>query len=318
MSSHRFIHIFALILVILSFSFLGCTAAKDDTGNRGSRDQMMVYTTVYPLYDFASKVGGDRIKIKNIVPPGGEPHQWEPAPRDLADIGGADVVIYCGTGMEYWLDKLLPSLNPAKVAVVNAGQNVPTQGADPKQGDPADYCQAAVDPHIWVDPLNAKVMVDNILAGLNQADPANKKFYAANAARFKKELDALHDEYQTSLAGAQGKEFVVSHAAFGYLAQRYGLKQVAVRGLSPEVEPSPGDMAHIVKIAREKEIKVIFTETTVSPKVAEALAGELSAKTLVLNPMDALTKEDLAAGRDYLHIMRENLKNLKLALGVNL
>lgn len=311
--------LFMLVLGILALILLpGCSDKEVSNGAQGGK--LQVYTSIYPLYDFTSKLGGDKIEVHNIVPPGGEPHEWEPSPRDIANISKADVLIYCGTGIETWIEKILPSLDPSKVIVVDASKGIPVLDLEAKEEKGHEHGEHdhSTDPHIWVDPINAKAMVDNIQQGLKKADPSNEQYYKEKAATFQGQLDDLHREYQTALAGAKGKEFIVSHAAFGYLAQRYGLTQVPIRGLSPEVEPSPNDMAQIVKVAREKGIKYIFTETMVSPKVSEALAQEVSAEILVLNPMGGLTQEEIAAGHDYLTIMRENLKNLKLALGVSI
>ncbi|RYD05538.1 hypothetical protein N752_09330 [Desulforamulus aquiferis] len=161
-------------------------------------------------------------------------------------------------------------------------------------------------------------MVDNILEGLIKADEKNSSVYRANAEAYKKELDNLHEDFLKGLEGASIKEFVTSHAAFGYLAKRYGLEQIPVRGLNAESEPSPADMAAIVKLAREKNINYIFFETLVSPKVSEAIAKEVRGEILVLNPLEGLSDEEMAAGKDYLSVMRENLINLQKALNGNL
>lgn len=319
MKQGRLAVLLALAMLLITSSLLGgCTNQSTTTG---TKDKIIVYTSIYPLYDFTSKIGGDKLEVRNMVPTGGEPHEWEPSPRDLAELSKADVFIYCGSGIEPWLEKTLPSIDKNKVVVVNAGQNIELlqlNGED-AHGEAHEHQQNAnVDPHIWVDPLNAMVMADHILTGLVQADEKNKAYYQANAENFKNKLLALHKEYEQAFASVQGREFVVSHAAFGYLAHRYGLTQVAIRGLSPEVEPSPNDMAAIVKLAREKGIKYIFTESLVSSKVSEALASEVAAQTLVLNPLGGLTKEEIAAGKDYLSVMEENLHNLKLALGVSI
>ncbi|WP_003540542.1 metal ABC transporter substrate-binding protein [Desulfotomaculum nigrificans] len=299
-------------LLITAGLISGCGAAKPTAQTGGKK--IRVYTSIYPMYDFASQVGRDRIEIKNIVPPGGEPHEWEPTPRDIAEISKADVLIFSGAGMESWRDKVLDTIDKSRVIVVDASQGVPLiQGQKPND----EHTGSATDPHIWLDPLNAKIIVDNITAGLIKADPQNKDFYQANAANYQKELDKLHSEYRTGLKQVQIKEFITSHAAFGYLAKRYGLKQVAVRGLSPEIEPSPADMAAVVKLAREKNIKYIFFEKLVSPKVSQTIANELKAQTLLLDPMGGMTEQDIKEGHGYLYIMRQNLKNLKLALGAN-
>lgn len=300
----------ALLLVLaLSFIFVGCTSKANTT--TAGMGRIVVYTSIYPLYDFAGKVGGNRIELNNIIPPGGEPHGWEPAPRDIARMSGADVLILCGAGMETWAGRVFDNLNNPKTIVVDSSLNVNLIKQSPEHGhDHNTYS----DPHIWLDPLNAQIMVDNITAALVQADGANKAFYQQNALSFKKELEKLHLEYKDNLANTRIKEFITSHEAFGYLAKRYGLNQVAIRGVSPELEPSPAVMTKIIKIAREKEIKHIFFEGLVSPKVSEAIAREIGAETLILDPLDGMTETEIKSGQDYLYGMRENLQNLKKAL----
>ena len=334
----------------------GCGTTSSEQGS-DSKEQLRVFTGIYPLYNFAKHIGGDKISVRNIIPAGAEPHDWEPSPQDIAEITKADVLILSGSGMEPWADKVLGAIDQSKVTVIYASQNIeliepiPNEHADDsgqhedehhadthqedthlaeehnhdqdanqednhqKKTGKHDHDHSGKDPHIWLDPLNAKTIVDNILAGLVKIDEKNKATYEYNAEAYKKELDKLHEEYQTGLANAKLKEFVTSHAAFGYLAKRYNLIQVPVRGLTVESEPSPADMANIVKLAQEKNIKYIFFEALVSPKVSEAIASELKGQTLVLDPLESLSDQDIAAGKDYLSVMRENLKNLKIALG---
>lgn len=362
----RIIFTFAAIF-LLSGLLVGCGSTTEEKGS-GQQDQLKVYTSIYPLYDFAKRIGGDKIIVTNIIPPGAEPHDWEPTPQDVAQMSNADVLILSGTGIEPWADKVLSVIDQTKVTVVYGGQNIElidgvkhehnehqdgkeehdheqdahkegSHQEEPGKQQEHDHDQdkdqhkedthpqesgkqeehghdhGGKDPHVWLDPLNAKVMVDNILTGLSKADEKNKSFYEANAESYKKELDKLHEEYQSGLAQTKIKEFVTSHAAFGYLAKRYGLTEIPVRGLSAEIEPSPADMAAVVKLAREKNIKHIFFETLVSPKVSEAIASELKAETLVLNPLEGLSDQEMAGGQDYLSVMRQNLQNLKIALG---
>ncbi|GAB6158411.1 metal ABC transporter substrate-binding protein [Desulfotomaculum varum] len=322
----RFV-LFATLVYFAALLLGGCgMAARPTVSNPG---KLKVYTGIYPLYDFARQIGGDRLIVKNIVPAGAEPHDWEPSPQDVAEISRADVLILSGSGVEPWGDKVLSVIDQNKVTVIYAGRHIGLiKGIQTEHGyDKQDQQAAALephrqhehdqlDPHIWLDPLHAKTMVDNILAGLVKADEKNKDVYEANAQAYKKELEQLHQEYQRELAGAQIKEFITSHAAFGYLANRYNLIQVPVRGLTAESEPSPADMAAVVKLAREKNIKHIFFETLVSPKVSQAIAAELGGQTLVLDPLESLSEQDIAKGKNYLSVMRENLQNLKIALKV--
>ncbi|MEW6697962.1 MAG: metal ABC transporter substrate-binding protein [Bacillota bacterium] len=323
-------------LFLFSVFVVGCGSTTEEKSS-GQQDQLKVYTSIYPLYDFANNVGGDKIIVKNIIPAGAEAHHWEPSPQDVAEMSKADVIILSGTGVEPWADKVLGAIDQTKVKIIYGGQNIQLiEGAKHKHEEhDHDHAKEGVhqsetgkqeedahhhgdkDPHVWLDPLNAKVMVDNILAGLLAVDEKNKAFYQANAEAYKKELDKLHEEYQSALAQTKIKEFVTSHAAFGYLAKRYGLTEIPVRGLSAESEPSPGSMAEIIKLAKEKNIQHIFFETLVSPKVSQAIAGELKAETLVLNPLEGLSDQEIAAGENYQSVMRQNLENLKIALGVS-
>ncbi|GAB6179854.1 metal ABC transporter substrate-binding protein [Desulfotomaculum defluvii] len=302
-----------LAFVLVAGVIIGCDANDKKQQNPAS-DTLKVYTSIYPLYDFAKRVGGDKVTVENIVPPGSEPHDWEPSPQDLAKLTKADIIILSGTGVEHWGDKIINTLDSKKLTVIHAGKSIKLIEGSTSHTDSQKHHQAG-DPHVWLDPLNAKIMVEEIFTGLAKIDTENKSYYQTNAIQFQQELDKLHLEYQDNLGKAKTKEFITSHAAFGYLAQRYGLIEIPARGLSAETEPSPADMAAIIELARKKNIDTIFFETLVNPKVSETLASELKADTLVLNPLEGLSEEELAAGENYLSVMRQNLKNLKIALG---
>lgn len=302
-------------LLIFSLTFTGCagnsTIQPDKSGQTGPDHKIIVLTTIYPLYDFTRNVGKDRVEVNNLTPPGAEPHEWEPSPKDLAGLQKADVFIYCGAGMENWTGKALNAAGTPGLTVIDASRDIELISGQENTHN------AVTDPHIWVDPLNAIKMVDNITSGLVRADPANREFYEINAAEYKKKIEALHEEYKNGLALVKQREFVTSHAAFGYLARRYGLVQAPVRGLSPEVEPTPARMAEVIRLVKEKNIRYIFFESLVSPKISQVIASESGAGTLVLDPVAGLTPDDLQAGKDYLSVMRENLANLQKALEVS-
>lgn len=277
--------------------------------------KIKVSTTIYPLSDFTQKIGGDRVEVIKILPPGADPHHWEPTPGDLISIGRSDVFIYSGAGLELWAESVLKNTDRKKTAVVDCSKGVKLLPGNPgsrHQQDEEPHAGGA-DPHIWLDPVNAGIMVDNILAGLVAADPAGKDYYSARAGEFKTRLAELDALYKETLARAKLRQFVVSHAAFGYLAGRYGLEQVPVRGLTAEAEPGPARMAEIVKQVRENRIKYIFVEPLVNAGVSQAIARETGAGILTLNPIVALTENEINEGKDYLSIMRENLDNLAIA-----
>jgi zinc transport system substrate-binding protein len=286
----------------------------------------MVVTSFYPLYEFARQVAGDRAEIMALVPAGVEPHDWEPTPQDLVLLRKARLFIYNGAGLEPWADKVLKDVASRDLVVVRATAGLSlmrvSHGHAEHDGKKASVHKepghardkGALDPHVWLDPVLAQSQLEMIRAGLAKADPGNATTYAENAKAYNAKLVALHDAYTKGLAQCARRDIVVTHAAFGYLAKRYQLNQVAIAGLAPEAEPSPADLAALVRIAKQKKVKYVFFETLVSPRLAESLAREVGAQTLVLNPIEGLTADEQAAGKSYLTAMEENLRNLRTAL----
>ncbi len=268
--------------------------------------KLKVYTTVFPLYDFARNVGGDRVEVANLMPPGADPHHWEPTPGDLVKVQRSDVFVYCGAGLEHWAENILKTAGPGKPVVVDSSKGVRVLSGGHGHGDG----HGGADPHIWLDPVNAVIMVDNILAGLVRADPAGRDYYTAAAGSYKARLEDLDRRYREGLATAKVKQFVVSHDAFGYLAKRYGLEQVPIRGVLADTEPGPARMAEIVDIVRKRGIKYIFTESMTSPRVSEAIARETGAGVLSINHIGALSEKEWSEGKSYLSLMEENLEKL--------
>ncbi len=264
----------------------------------------LVVATIYPLWEFSRQVAGERADVIALVPAGVEPHDWEPAARDVSHVQRASVFVHTGTGLDGWAEKLLADLTGRRGVVVNArgGLSLVTVGG-------------VTDPHVWLDPTLARAQVLAIAAGLERADPPGRAAYADHAKAFVARLDALDQELTAGLADCARREIVTSHAAFAYLARRYRLIQVPVMGISPEAEPSPADLASIVKTARRLKVTHVFFETLVSPRLAETLSREIGATPLPLNPIEGVSPAEAAAGLGYLELMRANLANLRTALG---
>jgi len=277
------------------------------TSRGAAADKIGVAASFYPMYEFARQVGGDRARVRNLTPAGAEPHDYELTPRDIIAVNTSKMLIYNGAGLEPWAQKLLPQLPPS-VLVVNAaeGIRIATGASGENQGKP--------DPHIWMDPILAQKQVDNILAGFIRADPEGKAVYEANAAKFKGELTGLHEQFQRALSTCRKKIFITNHAAFGYFAARYGLTQIGITGLAPDAEPSAAKVRELIRLARQNDIRVIYYESLVSPRVAAAIAREVGARTLVFDPLEGLTDEELAHGKNYLSVMGQNLRNLMQGL----
>jgi zinc transport system substrate-binding protein len=267
--------------------------------------QLHILVSLYPLYDFARHIAGDRARVTLLVPPGIEPHDWEPAPADIVRVQSARVFVYNGAGLEPWAEKLLGEVRRSDMRIVKA-----TAGLDllTTEGQP--------DPHVWLDPLLARAEVEAIRTALVAVDPVHAPIYDGNAAAFSSQLLALHERFAAGLERCESREIVVSHAAFAYLARRYRLTQLPIiESLTPDAEPSPAALAALTRQARRARVTHIFFETLVTSKLAETLAREVGATALVLNPVEGLTKEQDAQGMTYVQLMDANLTNLRTALG---
>lgn len=291
---------FALAALLL---LTGCGAGRPDKP-AGDEGKLHVYTSIYPLYDFAGKIGGEHIALENLIPAGGEPHDWEPSSADMMKLADADLFLYNGAGLEHWVGPALQAVGGEPFTAVDMASRVEGLLA----GD------EGTDPHIWLSISLAREQLRIIAELLCELDGDNAEYYRENCDHWTEAFDALDREFRDALSPHEGRDVVVAHAAYGYLFADYGLNQVAVQGFSPEGEPDPADMARIIDYAREHPVKVIFFEELASSKVADAIAREVGAEVSVLNPLEGLTQEQMQAGEDYLSVMRQNLERLLYAL----
>jgi len=319
-----------MLAVVLIVSLLaGCgtpqePSASNANGNQSQDKKLSVYTSFYPMYDFASKIGGDKIDAVNMVPAGTEPHEWEPTAADIAGLEEASVFIYNGAGMEHWVEDVLESIQNDSLIAVEASKGLTLleghhddeeeHSEEEEHSDEDEHSHGKFDPHVWLDPMNAKAEMESIKNSFIQADPDNKDYYEANYTKYAGEFDALDKEFRDAITSLPNKDIIVAHQAFGYLCSAYGLNQVPVEGLAPDSEPDPARVAEIIEFAKEHDVKVIFFEELVSPKVAEVIASAIGAKTDVLSPVEALSDEQMENGDDYFTVMRHNLEALKAAL----
>ena len=295
--------------------------SKDTDGQK-----LKVMASFYPMYDFAVKIGGDKAEVTNMVPAGTEPHDWEPAAADIKNLEEAALFVYSGGGMEHWVEDVLASLETKKLVSVEASAGVTLRSGhihDEEEHKGAEehteeeehgHDHGQFDPHVWLSPVNAKKEMENIKNAYVKADPENKDYYEKNYQTYTAEFDKLDQEYKDTLSALPNKSIVVSHEAFGYLCDAYGLTQMGIEGLSPDSEPDPARMAEIIDFVKANHVKVIFFEELVSPKVAESTAAETGVLTRVLNALEGLSDEELKNGADYFSVMEDNLKQLKAAL----
>ena len=279
------------LTIVLTSALVGCGA---DGGSAGDT----VVAGFYPLAYAAERIAGDDVEVRNLTPAGGEPHDFELSARDVGSVGDARLVLYLGGGFQPALEDAIESSGAEALDLLD-GLDLRAAGVDAPEGGNRD-------PHVWLDPTLYADIVLRIGRALGRDAPAR-----ALAG----ELQELDSELREGLSDCERREIVTSHAAFGYLAARYDLEQIAITGLSPEAEPSPAALRELVEEVRSHGATTVFLETLVSPRLAETVAREVGATTAVLNPLEGLSEREAEEGADYFSLMRANLDALREALG---
>jgi zinc transport system substrate-binding protein len=296
----------ATLAAVVVGSAAGCGASQP------GGDGLSIVAGFYPLQFVAERVGGDRVRVANLTQPGAEPHDLELSPRQVGELTEASLVLYLH-GFQPAVDE---AVEQAGATALDVAGLVPLIEAAAGHGDadegeePAE--EGATDPHVWLDPTRLATIADAVSARLAALDPEGAAGYRERSEALRGELATLDGEFADGLRECERREIVVSHAAFGYLADRYDLHQIPITGISPDTEPTPGELAAAAEEAREVGATTIFFETLVSPAVAEAVADAIGAGTAVLDPIEGL---EPGAGGDYVSVMRTNLANLRPALG---
>lgn len=298
---------FILALILVPMTSCGREDKKIDDKPleaKSSGDKKTIYASFYPVAELVKMISGDKYDVKTIIETSEEPHSFELTSQAMKDLSKADLIAYNGAGMESFIDDLKDNVkDDDKFLDLSDGLTLLDSS---KEGSD----MASINPHTWLSIKNAKVMVDNIYRKLSSMDPDNEKYYKENLDMALTKFDDLDKKFTDELSKVKDKEkyFVVSHAAFNYLADDYGLKQVAVTGISPEEEPSAKDLKTIADFVKEKNIKTIFFEGKATPKVAETLAKNTGTKTSTLYTMENLDDDMIEKG--YFGLMEENLKAL--------
>lgn len=319
---------FLMILLTVSLSS-GCARSKDSR-SEGQNGRLIVVATLFPLYDFARNIAGDSAEVKLLLPPGAEPHSFEPKPADIIMLNRADIFIYTNKVMEPWAEKLLKGTQSSSLSVVDASKGVrfiegsidDAEGSTQKHHSNSvkkdEYDEHEVhgaDPHIWLDFNNAMTMIDTIAKAFIERDPANKDVYQKNAEAYKARLEGLDNAYQKRLSNCRKKIFINGgHYTFGYLANRYALRYRAAYGFSPDAEPTARNLADITKTLRKEGLTHLFYEELLSPRIADTIAKETGATLLKLHGAHNISKEEFNANRTFIELMEKNLGNLMTGL----
>lgn len=280
--------------------------------------------TLFPQYDFVREIAGDLVEVTLLLPPGVESHSYEPTPKDIAGITEADAFLYTGEVMEPWAAKIIGNLEGKSVKIVDLSQGITLLAATEEEdahegeeeGDTA-HEEGAYDPHIWLDPNNAKIMVSTLLETLIEIAPENEAIFRENAEAYLEELTALDLAFRDLFEKSETQTiYYGGHFVFGYFAKAYGLTTVSpYDGFSPDAEPTPKRIADLIDAMDQAKFKVIYYEELVDPKIARLVAQETGAEMVLLHGAHNLSKEELESGARYLELMQENLEKLKLGMG---
>ncbi|MGD6844404.1 metal ABC transporter solute-binding protein, Zn/Mn family [Bacillus infantis] len=369
-----------LSTLLVSSAFLAACSGPDSEGKSGeenTEEKLQVFTTIFPLEDFAKKIGGNKVEVKSIYPPNIDAHSYEPDIKTMTNIADADLFIYTGAGVEEFAEKAEKTLQGEKVKIVKAAEGIELlktadehshegeghsheeedhdhseeghshegedhdhseeghshEGEDhdhseeghSHEGEDHDHSEEGHshedghhhgdhDPHVWLDPSKAITLAENIKNSMAELKPEAKEQFEDNFNVLKEQLTSLDAEFKQTIAESNTKYILVSHAAYGYWQERYGLEQIAIAGLSPTQEPSQQQLARIIEESREHELNYILFEQNVESRVAKVIQDEIGAESLTLHNLEAVTEEDVKNKEDYFSIMERNLETLETAL----
>lgn len=295
----------ALVVAVIALVASACGASPTAGAET---ERLTVTASFYPLQYIAVRIGGDRVEVTSLTKPGAEPHDLELTPQDVAGLSDASLVVYL-KGFQPAVDTAVRGEAGNRGFDVSAAAALDLTYTPIEQGQQVDDESGATDPHFWLDPRRLSAVAVALADRMTRADPSAATQFTANLAALRADLATLDAEFRTGLANCANPDLVTSHNAFGYLAQRYGLTQVGITGLTPEAEPQAGALADVTAFVRANRVRTIYYETLVSPAVADTVAAETGARTEVLDPIEGLN--DRSQGSDYLAVMRSNLANLR-------
>jgi zinc transport system substrate-binding protein len=309
----------AISIVILLIIMNGSAQQSESIDTKQVKEKIKVVASFYPFYEIAKEIGGNNTLVISVIPMGVEPHDWEITPQQIPDITEADMIIYNEIGFDSWLGKKEEFRNSFLVDISKNLQLIKLgkqQESENVRHDGQIYDQTSrYDPHIWLDPILVKNISKTISNALIKLDPDNTDSYLQNTENFNQQLDTLDSLIKKSLANCELKDFVTFHDSFHYFANRYGLTQHAVHGLSPEGEILPQQIIKTISLAKDLGIDTIYSEELKDPRLSQTLASEIpNGKVLLLSPIEGIESQEQKKDIDFIDKMEMNLKNLKQGL----
>ncbi|KAB8129011.1 ZinT/AdcA family metal-binding protein [Gracilibacillus oryzae] len=314
----------------------GEASDSTDSGvaSENTQEELTLYTTVYPLKYFAEQIAGEEASVESILPAGSDAHNYEPTSAQMVDIAEADAFIYNGAGLETYAEKISEAIEAEDVKIVEASTGIDFlehshdhshgeehshdhehEGEEGNHEDEhAGHDHGDKDPHVWLDPIRSIQLAENIKESLIELRPESEESFNKNFEELKGNLEDLDKEFHDQLESLPGNQIIVSHAAYGYWEESYGIEQIPVSGLSPTNEPSQKGLQDIIEIAENHGLKYVFFEQNVTPKVTEVVREEIDAEPLRIHNLSVLTEEDINNNENYITLMKTNLEALTKAL----
>jgi len=303
--------IYVVVGILVAVIIVAALAGLYLTNNKGTEpsSKIKVLATFYPIYDFAQNVGGDKVSVSLLVPETVDVHDFEPTPSSIADVSSANVLIYSGAGLEPWIQNVITSAENPKLIQVDTSKGIQLLPV------PAQFQKnnQTIDPHIWLDPLNAKQQVNNILQGLIKADPADTQYFTQNAQAYEAKLDILNSQAINATTNTATKYFVTFHEAFSYFAKQYNVTQLPILGPF-EDQPTPSDINNVINTINQYHLKYVGYESLENPAISQSIGSQTNATLINMNPIEGLTADEKANGDNYITLMQKDITNIGLAL----
>ncbi|MFE5431306.1 metal ABC transporter solute-binding protein, Zn/Mn family [Peribacillus simplex] len=307
-----------LSLFLVTAVFLSaCGNSKGESSKEETKDALNIYTTVYPLQYFTEAIGGEYVNVETVYPPGTDEHSFEPTQKDIVKMAESDLFFYIGYNLEGFVTKAEPILSKEGVSTIAVGETVHLdehahEEEHAHEDDGHDH--GGVNPHLWLDPIYSIDMAKTIKDELTKKMPEQEEYFNNHFNELSEKLEALDKKFATTIESGRTNKIIVSHSAYGYWEERYGLEQIGVTGLTSSNEPSQKELGRIVTMAKEEDLSYVIFEQNISSKLTEIIQKEMGAKSLELHNLSVLTDKDIEAGEDYFSLMENNVKTLQTAL----
>lgn len=295
--------------LLLLFLLTACNSSNENTEN----EQLIIYTSIYPIQYVAEEITGDNATVKSIYPPGVDAHTYEPTSKEITELAKGNAFIYLGAGMESFAETAADALKSQDILFIEIGEHDHLFTEDEHKHDDHGHDHGDHDPHIWLDPLRMIEIGEIVKDELVTLNPEKEGEYVENFKALKEDLTTLDEEFTETLETKENKQLLVSHAAYGYWEERYGIEQIPISGLSSSDEPSQKDLAEIARLAEKEELNYVIFEQTGSNRLASIIQEYIHADRLTIHNLEVLTEDNIAENENYLSLMKKNLEVLDQA-----